>query len=117
MTLAAGELNRRIEIQERLPDALDELGMPVVGDAAWTLHAFRWANIKGQSGMGVIRDSTEGADTTVNAYSFRIRYLRTVTPGMRVLFEGQVYDIKDVRHDLGRQDWTDLICQVGVSDG
>lgn len=116
MSLAAGELNRQIVIQARDPAALDALDMPVVGDGAWLTHATVWANVKGSTGMGVIKANNE-VGTPVNAYSFRIRYKASVLIDMRVLFGGDKYNIIDVRHDLADRQWTDLICHVGGNDG
>lgn len=118
MSLAAGDLCRAIRIDQRDPDALDALNMPVQGDAAWEPYKTTWGNPKGQSGMGVIRTAAE-VNASVNAYSWRIRYDRTINRGMRLieLATGDVYDIMDVRHDLDRREWTDLICHVGGTNG
>lgn len=113
--LAAGSLNRRIIIQQR-GSAQDPGGQPIDG---WTEVAKPWAWIKGQTGMGVGRQMAgEGTvATSLNVYSFRIRYRLAITNAMRVLYDGQALDIKHVRHDLAGREWTDLVCEMGANDG
>lgn len=118
MSLAAGELNRALRI-DALNGAVDELNMPVVGEAKWSVFLpLVWANPKGSTGMGVIKASNE-IGTQVNAYSFRIRYNRAITRDMRVveIDTDDKYNIIDIKHDLERHDWTDLVCQLGGTDG
>jgi head-tail adaptor len=118
MSLAAGSLNRRITIQSHGAGVEDSLGQ-VIGDA-WAGPATTvWANMKGQTGMGVIRSSADGVSTPVNAVSFRIRYNMGFSVGMRVVDEStaSVFDIIDIRHDWERHEWTDLVCRVGANDG
>lgn len=113
--LPAGKLNRRIVIQKRGPGQ-DAGGQPIDG---WVEVAKPWAWIKGQTGMGVGRQ-TAGEGTvaaSLNAYSFRIRYRSSITDAMRVLYGGQAFDIKHVRHDLAGREWTDLVCEMGGNDG
>lgn len=113
--LESGRLNRRITIQRRGPEQ-DEAGQPIDG---WVEVAKPWAWIKGQTGMGVGRQMAgEGTvATSLNVYSFRIRYRPAITDAMRVLYDGRVYDIKHVRHDLAGREWTDLVCELGGNDG
>lgn len=113
--VAAGNLNRRITIQRRGPEQ-DEAGQPIDG---WVEVAKPWAWIKGQTGMGVGRQMAgEGTvATSLNVYSFRIRYRPAITDAMRVLYDGQAFDIKHVRHDLAGREWTDLVCELGGNGG
>lgn len=113
--LESGRLNRRITIQRRGPEQ-DEAGQPIDG---WVEVGKPWAWIKGQTGMGVGRQlAGEGTvAASLNVYSFRIRYRPAITDAMRVLYDGRVYDIKHVRHDLAGREWTDLVCELGGNDG
>lgn len=113
--LAAGNLNRRITIQQR-GLAQDAAGQPV---DAWGDVARPWAWIKGQTGMSAGRDMAGQGTvaTSINLYSFRIRYRPSITDAMRVLYDGQAFDIKQVRHDLAGRIWTDLVCEQGGNDG
>jgi SPP1 family predicted phage head-tail adaptor len=53
----------------------------------------------------------------VKAYSFRITFREAVDESWRVLRGTTVYDIKAVRQDLTNREWTDLVCEVGGSNG
>ena len=113
MSLAAGELNRQIIIEKR-SGLLDALNRPLADD--WIPHVTKWAAVRGQTGMGVIRGSASGVENTVNAYSYRVRYDTTITTAMRVVEGTDRYDIVDVRHDKDRHDWTDIVVKSG-NDG
>lgn len=111
--MKAGALNRRITIQAR--DAgFDAAGQPV---ATWSDFATVWANLRTQTGLGAIRDMQGDLSASVTGYSFRIRYREDITPAMRVSYNGQLFDIKQVQLDYAGRDWTDLVCAVGGSDG
>lgn len=113
--LESGRLNRRITIQQRGPGQ-DEAGQPIDG---WAVVARPWAWIKGQTGMGLGRQMAGDGTvaTSLDVYSFRIRYRPSITASMRVHHSGNVYDIKQVRHDLAGREWTDLVCELGGNDG
>lgn len=113
--LPAGKLNRRITIQERKDE--QRPGGQVIND--WVDVAKPWSWVKTQSGMGAAKQmGGEGTLVTTEVpYSFRIRYRPSVTGSMRVLYQGVVFDIIQVRHDLAGRVWTDLVCAQGVSDG
>jgi SPP1 family predicted phage head-tail adaptor len=106
-----GKLNRRIVIQSR-DSGTDDAGQPV---QTWTTLATVWAHILGATGMGYIKAGVDGVE--VNAYSFRIRYRTDLDAADRVVFNGQNFDVKSVRHDLAGREWTDLVCEVGGNDG
>lgn len=108
----AGLLNRRIEIQTRQAGR-DAAGQRVM---TWTTTYAVWANIKGATGLGSTKMQSDMI-ADINTYSFRIRYLSAVNAGMRIVYNSQNYDIKRVRHDMDRQDWTDLVAEVGGNDG
>jgi SPP1 family predicted phage head-tail adaptor len=107
----SGKLNRQVVIQSR-DSGTDDAGQPL---QTWTTLATVWANILGATGAGTIRAGLEGVE--VNGYSFRIRYRTDVDAAERVVFGGQNYDVKSVRHDHAGKDWTDLVCEVGGNDG
>lgn len=110
-----GKLNSRIVIQSR-DSGEDAAGQPV---QTWTTLATVWANILGATGMGSIRQSAprDGVAVELNSYSFRIRHRTDVDAAERVVFGGQNYDVKQVRHDFAGKEWTDLVCEVGGADG
>lgn len=109
--MKAGPLNKLIAIRSRVSGE-DEAGQPV---DTWTPLASVWADIRGATGMGTIRSPLEGVE--LNAYSFRIRYRTDVDAADRVVFGGQNYDVKQVRHDMANRQWTDLVCELGGNEG
>lgn len=110
--MKAGDLNRQIVIQSR-DSGTDDAGQPV---QTWTTLATVWAHVMGQTGMGSIKSAVGGVE--VNAYSFRVRYRTDIDAADRVVFGGQNYDVKSVRHDHARKEWTDLVCEVSsANDG
>ncbi|MCX5592028.1 phage head closure protein [Alcaligenes endophyticus] len=114
--LAAGLLNRRIIIQQR-EGVQDAAGQPTT---AWVTVATAWAWIKGPTGMAVAKGGLLGqstVDDAVSPYSFRIRYRVGVKKGMRVVLRGEVYEVREVRHDQEGAEWTDLVCKHGVKNG
>lgn len=114
MTLSSGSLSRRIRIERRVAGT-DAAGQPL---DTWELVAELWASVKGQTGMGVIRERLQdNVEASINAYSFRIRFREDLDAGMRVVYGGRPYDIKQVRLDLDRREWTDLVCEQGGSNG
>lgn len=115
--MRAGDLNRRIRIERRQVGS-DAAGQPLDGwDPAPV--ATVWANVKGATGMASIRQTSlqDNVAASVNSYSFRIRYREGIDAGMRVVLAGVPYDIKQVRMDHARREWTDLVCEQGGNDG
>lgn len=108
-----GRRNRRIVIEERT-GATDAAGQPL---DTWTEHAKRWAEVKGLTGLGVLRGS-DGVTASSTGYSFRIRFTKSITTDMRIVdVDGSVYDITKIQHDLDRKEWTDLVTNTGANDG
>lgn len=117
--MRAGTLRTWIRI-ERREDGTDEAGQP---NGAWVEVVTVLSDPRGQTGMGAITRNQDNVGASINAYSFRIRFRRGIDQGMRVieLFDGQPvgepFDIKNVRFDLVRRQWTDLVCEQGGGDG
>lgn len=110
--MRAGQLNRRITIQQRT-SAHDAAGQPVL---TWVDVATAWCNIAGDTGLRTIRASGD-LPAPIKRYSFRIRYREGLDEGMRVVYSGQNFDIKTVRMDFAGKEWTDLVCELGANDG
>lgn len=112
--MKTGDLNRSITIQAKQAGQ-DAAGQPV---NTWTDVATVWANIKGETGMASIRKTLprDGVAMSLDAYSFRIRFLTEIVAGMRVLYEGATFDILQVRMDYAGRIWTDLVCEAGRFD-
>ena len=103
--LKAGILRERIHIQRRTT-AEDDWGSP---NSAWeNITAQRLAaNVRHRSGMSTIKAD---ADVSISRVSIRIRRRTDVNAGMRVLFDGQVYEIDDVLPGESRE-YIDLVCR------
>lgn len=110
MGLAAGKLNRRITIERRVSGE-DAAGQPIEG---WEPVATVWADIRTPTGLGAVRDMQGDIAASITRYSIRIRYREGLDAGMRVLAQGEVFDIKQVRMDYAGRVWTDLVCEVGA---
>lgn len=111
--MKAGTLNRRVTIQ-RPGEGFDEAGQPVTD---WQDVATVWANIAGQTGMGTITRAQDGVGASIERYSIRIRYREGLDAGMRVVSGAQVFDVRQVRMDFDRREYTDLVCEAGGNDG
>lgn len=112
MTLAAGKLNRRITIQQRV-DGQDEAGQPV---QTWQDVASVWANVSGANGLTTIKNAND-VTAAIKRYSIRIRFREGLDEGMRVLLGSTPFDVKEVRMDYAGREWTDLVCEQGGNDG
>lgn len=107
-----GAHNRRIEIWKRV-GAVDAANEPLPD--AWALHRCKWAHVKGVTGMASIRD---GVNSPLDRYSFRVNYDLTIEVTMRIRdTQGMRYNIVGVRHDLAGRDWTDIVAEIGGSNG
>lgn len=73
-----------------------------------------WASIKGQSGMGTITGLQGNVPAAVALYSIRIRFREDILPGMRALYRGRVFRIRQVKLDYATREYTDLICEEGA---
>lgn len=115
MGLAAGDLNRQIIIQRRVPGETPE-GQPV---DVWVDVATVWASIRGQTGMGSITGLQDDVAASIERYSYRIRYRTGIDAGMRIyeVATGDVADIRQVRMDRAHREWTDLVTEVGGNEG
>lgn len=113
--MKAGNLNRRITIQSRTA-SVDAAGQPVL---TWADVVSVWADIRGATGMGSIRQSEprDGVAVEMSSYSIRIRYRTGIDAGMRVVCGSEVFDVKQVRMDIAGREWTDLVCELGGNDG
>ncbi len=113
--MQSGKLNRRIVIQSRVAGE-DAAGQPTT---TWTDVVTVWADIRGATGMGSIKQSASmgGVAVELNSYSFRIRFREGLSSGMRVAYGGKNYDVKFVRMDFEKREWTDIVAELGGNDG
>jgi len=116
--MRAGELNRRVTI-EAPGETQDEAGQPIAG---WVKVDDLWAGIANETGLGVIRSSLQGGvPTSIARYSFMVRFeaIRRleINPGMRIVHDGLVFDIKGVTRDLKDRTKAFIITEQGGNSG
>lgn len=114
----AGRLNRRIEIQRRGVDT-DPFGQPVDD---WSRVGHVMADVANETGLGAIRTSAgQSLTASVARYSFMVRFAEAralgVDAGMRVLYDGDVFDVKGVTRDFKDRSVAFIICEQGGNDG
>lgn len=87
--------------------------------STWVPLLWRWAAIAGDSGRSSIRAAESGQPINVNRVSIRINYDRdkVIRENMRFVLPGIVYDIRGIRHDEAKREFTDLICEEGGNSG
>jgi SPP1 family predicted phage head-tail adaptor len=102
--MQAGRLSTSIAI-ERQVTTTDAIGQPLTD---WVTFALVWANVRHLSGSESIK---AGAVTSAVQASMRVRWLTGIDAGMRVLSDGQTYQIKAVLPDA-RREFTDLVVEV-----
>jgi len=109
----AGDLTERIYLQQRDPavGALREQAKSWVmftPNGIWSSRPFA------PRGREFFAGGQEQAEATL---AFRIRYRTDVTTKMRLLHNGQPYDITVINPVRGGKEFVDLICKAGVRDG
>lgn len=107
--LRAGDLNSRIEIQHRTLEQ-DKYGQRI---ERWITFAKVWADVRHISGIESIKGGIEVSEVRA---SVRIRYMKNVMAAMRLVIDGQVYEIESVLPDVKRKEYLDLTCKVLNND-
>lgn len=99
--MQAGRLDRRINIQVNTP-VPDALGEPV---PSWAnLAADVPAEVKHIAGEEIISGGRTGRRTA----SFKIRWRGDLTTDMRIVYDGQNYEVTDIK-ELGRHEGEEII--------
>lgn len=104
--MQAGKLDQRITI-ESATTAADGVGEMI---KTWTTLAVVWAHIKTRSGKEIF---STGVQAEVDI-SFRIRYRTGLDNTMRILYEGNYYDIAAIV-PFGRKEGMDIMGTARVS--
>jgi SPP1 family predicted phage head-tail adaptor len=113
---AAGQYNQQITVQARAAGQ-DSYGQP---NGTWTnFAADLWAKYMTPGGANAAAERVAGnREISPLVCIWRVRGYRTdFTAAMRVLHGSTVYDIKQVSPDLVRQEFVDLACVIGASEG
>lgn len=104
--MIVGRLDRRITIEQPTASQ-DAYGEPV---ESWGALATVWAQVQPLRGEERFEAQQVGAERTVR---FRIRYRSDVTEQMRVVYDGDVYDITAVL-ELGRREGLEILAVAQV---
>jgi len=105
-----GDLRHRVTIQKTV-ETDDELKTPAVN---WEDVVTVWAAVEPLSGREYILAHNVNAEITAR---IRIRYRPGITPGMRVLYKGRVFDIQAVIDVGERHRELHLMCVEVVDNG
>lgn len=95
--MKSGKLDRRITIQQRAV-VQNTFGEEVEG---WTDVFGSWARVEWSDGGESLG---AGQRTAAQTVKFHIRFRAGVEPKMRVVYDGENYDIQDVQEGKGRRD-------------
>lgn len=109
--MRTGLMRHRIRIDQRANNTLDAFGGRT---GTWTEFLTTWAQYEPQSGREFIAN---GAQASMTMVRFVCRWYPGVTPKMRVVFNGAVYNITAVLDDRGRQRQMTLVCDTGADNG
>lgn len=107
----AGSLNKRITIESYI-ETRNDLGQKT---KEWVPLITVWANIRNVSGSEFVRNSIEIGEVNT---SIRIRKRKLdLNSKMRVVYQGQLYEVVAVLPDEVGNVHIDLACKKGVGDG
>lgn len=90
-----GRFDRKISI-EHYTTTKNKFGETV---KTWALFAEAWAGTKGQSSKEVFQNDQL---QNINTLIFNTRFLPGITSKMRIIFEGQIFNIRGVQ-EIGRR--------------
>lgn len=98
--MRAGDLDRRIVLERRV-EQQDASGQPII---TWTPIATVWAQVQQQSGREFMSGAIPVSERRV---VFRMRHRTDVTVLDRVAYDGDEFDLNEVR-ELGRREGLEL---------
>ncbi len=112
-TVSSGRLKTPIEIQSRLETGRDALNAPIF---AWTTFVKCFARKDVLSG-GERYDSKTGQRYSSTSHQFTCRFLdvKGITSDMRLVFDGQNYDIRGILPD--DQEDSVVLLEATLQDG
>lgn len=105
--MRAGKMDRRISLQRWTETGRDALNQP---QFAWVVIAEVWAQQRPARGGERLAAQQVSGDKLMG---FHIRYRRDLSVKDRVVFEGAVYQIQDIR-EVGRRVVTEIDA-IGVA--
>jgi len=106
--MTVGELRQKVEIQapRPLPPDRSPEGDPEPAVAFETI-ARRWAKLEPVSGNETWQQQQVQAEVT---HTLTLRYLASLTPACRVLYQGRVFHLVSCLNVGERNEWT--VCQA-----
>ncbi len=113
--LLAQKLNRRIRV-ERKTVARDASGQPLDN---WTLVCKLWGEFKVISGSAFINQEfySGGAEQSRPSASIRVRKRAGLDAGMRVVYQGAIYEIRVILPDLLDNRYMFIGVATGANNG
>lgn len=112
MSTPAGRYSRRVTINARTA-GVDAYGQPV---STWSLHAQVWANCKPPTGAANGAQVAADRQVAPAAYSYRVRWPSTITPGMQLVDGDLVFSVANVLPDLQQRQHVDLVCLLDMAE-
>lgn len=107
MTMRSGPLRHRIRIQNKTVTQ-NEYGEE---EATWNTFVRAWASVEPLLGRQYLEARAQAQSVS---HKVRMRYRDGVTPEMRVLFKGRVFDIESVLNVQERGEELVLMCREMV---
>jgi SPP1 family predicted phage head-tail adaptor len=104
--LTAGDLRHRIIVQ-KMEQKQDDLGGMI---SKWVTHQGLWAHIKAVS-AGEFLDGQRLEEKI--SHKVRIRFNQTIDASMRILFSGEILQIKGILHDYEHKNETLILADKG----
>lgn len=109
--MRAGTLDRRITLQVRT-DTMNAVGQPIPAWADWVVNLpAAYEPARGREYFAA------QALTVTEPARFRIRYLTGVVPGMRISYDGKIWDVAAVEEMYGRENEMHLYAETGLTEG
>jgi SPP1 family predicted phage head-tail adaptor len=104
-----GRMRTQVQFLQRTAGQ-DEAGQPV---ESWPVYVTKFADVRAPSGVASAQQVAANAETSVTAYSVRVRYCTDLTAGMRAQWGGVLADVAQVIPDHAMRRYTDVVCIVG----
>ena len=108
--MLAGQMRRRVTIQSRAT-TVDAVGGQ---SQAWTDVCTLWAQVVPTGGK---ESTVGGARRAESLYTVTTRYYPGIAPKMRILFEGQIFEIVNINDTDQRHRELVMSCQAGLTNG
>lgn len=110
MSVRAGELNRRVSVQQRSSTP----GNFGAASETWQEVFPAWARILPLGGRELLFAKQIASESS---HQVTIRYRASVTPRMRIVYQGRVFEIESVNDVEERHEYLELLCSEGVNRG